>query len=81
MWLSWQHQIARDWLISKVGKGGEQSQVSVSLAGMCWGMGARLDTPAFFPSPQLRTEGLSLVVWHKGGWPAQGTHSGVWAQA
>lgn len=75
MWLSWQHQIPQDWLISKVGKGGEQSQVS--LAGIFWGMGAWLGTSAFFPSPQLWTEGLSRVVWHKGGWLAQGTHSGL----
>lgn len=47
--LSWQHQIAQDWLVSEVGKGGEQSRASVSLVGMFWGTGARLDTHTFFP--------------------------------
>lgn len=77
MWLSWQHQIAQDCSISKVGKGGEQSQASVSLRGMFWGMEARPDPPAFPLCPQLGTVGLSRVVWRPGGWLAQGPRSGA----
>lgn len=80
MWLSWQHQIAQDWLISKVEKGGEQSQASVSLAGMFWGTGARLDPLAFFLSPQLGTAGLSCVLWGRGGLAGLGSALGGWAQ-